>query len=107
MKKLVFAAAATFALATQAPAQSSTEIAIMHFNMSVDSQSDIRMSSGEITMVDAGDSEALAAALANINMSADGQGDLRGLDGVTVIVPNHSNQAAEIFRRLMAEDDDN
>lgn len=107
MKKFALTCAAVLALAAPAFAQSTTEIAIMHFNMDAESSGDIRMHSGEIVMIDSSDNAALAEALERFNMSADSDSDLRGLDGVTVIVPNQSNAAAEIFRRLMAEDDSN
>lgn len=106
MKKLALMAAMTLALGAPAFAQSSTDIAIMHFNMDKDRTSDLRMSSGEVVMVDSTDSEALAQALANFNLSEDSLTDMRGLDGVTVIMSD-PKFAAEVFRRIMAESAEN
>lgn len=106
MKKLALACIAALAFAAPAAAQSTTDIAILHFNMDADSPSDLRMSSGEVLMVDSTDTAALQEALDNFNMSADRLSDTRGSGGVTVIMSD-PKFAGEIFRRIMAESAEN
>jgi hypothetical protein len=103
MKMLTAAAIAAALLAGPVFAQSSTDFAIMHFNMDADSAGDIRMSpSNAPMMVDLGEDTTLAQVLAHFNMDANSAGDLRGQQGVTIIMSDPT-YAAEIFARLRAE----
>ena len=103
MKKLVLALAATAALAAPAFAQSTTDFAIMHFNMDASSGSDIRMSPASAPMMaDLSVNTTIADVLAHFNMDADSFSQLQGQSGVTIIMSDPAH-AAEIFRRLQAE----
>jgi len=105
MKALIYAAAASLALAAPAMAQSdATNFAIMHFNMDEDSNMNIRMiPSGDAQIVDITDDQTLLDIYRLFNMDVDSMSDLRGQgDGVTVIMTDPT-RAQEIFARLRAE----
>lgn len=105
MKTLIYAAAASLALAAPAMAQSdATNFAIMHFNMDEDSNMNIRMiPSGDAQIVDITDDQTLLDVYSHFNMDVDSMSDLRGQgEGVTVIMTDPT-RAQEIFARLRAE----
>lgn len=103
MKSIILATLASAALAAPAFAQSTTDFAIMHFNMDADTPSDIRMlPQGPIRTMMLEDGTTLMQVYEQFNLDADTLADIRGQNGVTVIMSDPSH-AAEIFRRLKAE----
>lgn len=103
MKSIILATLASAALTAPAFAQSTTDFAIMHFNMDADTPSDIRMvPQGPIREMQLEDGTTLMQVFDQFNMDADTLADMRGGNGVTVIMGDPSN-ATEIFRRIMAE----
>lgn len=110
MKRL--ALAATLAASTiAAPAFAdghSSQFAIMHFNLSADTASEVIMSpSGNITMSDLTMGTTLADVFQQLNLSADNMAELAGESGTVTILMSDPTHAGEIFRLLMAADDDN
>lgn len=109
MKRLALATALAAAVAAPAFADGhTTQFAIMHFNMSQDNASEMRMTpSGDIMMADLGMGSTLSDVFTQLNLSAANMSELRG-DGETVtIIASDPAHAAAIFERLMAADDDN
>lgn len=103
MKKLAMALAATALLGAPAFAQSTTDFAIMHFNMDVDNLGGVRMTPASAPMMaDLSSATTIADVLEHFNMDADSFSELQGQSGVTIIMSDPT-QAAEIFRRLRAE----
>lgn len=112
MKRLALAATlAATAFAAPAFADGHTNsFAVMHFNMSADNASELIMTPGadapvSMTLVPG---STLAEVFSQLNMDADNVMNVNGGNGVTIIMSGAaSEQAAEIFRRLMEADDDN
>jgi len=103
MKKLALALAATAVMGAPAIAQDTTDFAIMHFNMDVDNLGDIRMTPASAPMMaDLSSATTISDVLQHFNMDADSFSELEGQSGVTIIMSDPT-QAAEIFRRLRAE----
>lgn len=101
MKRLALAAAISAAMVAPAFAQDSTGIAIMHFNMDEDSQSDVRMvPAGDIVTVDLDETATLSDIFSRLNMDEDSVADMRGGNGVTIVMTDPS-RAADIFAMLM------
>ncbi|MEQ8366836.1 MAG: hypothetical protein RIB61_09020 [Roseicyclus sp.] len=103
MKRIAIIAAVAASLA--APAIADTAFAIQHFNQDADSIGDIRLvPAGDDTVVVSTSSRSpLSQVFAQLNDSQDSVADLRGVDGVTVVLNNHSAVASEIFAQLRAE----
>lgn len=108
MKRLALAAAlAATTIAAPAFAQSNAaEFAIMHFNMDQDSAGDRRMSPRGLTTVELTPGSTIADVFSHLNMDADRAMDVAGSgNGVTVIMGDPAF-AADIFRRLMEEQEE-
>ena len=106
-----FALATALATAFAAPAFAdghTTSFAIMHFNMSADSTSDLRMvPSGDLMMADLTMGSSLAEVFGQLNLSAENMTELRGEGDFVTIIASDPEHGAEIFRRLMQADDSN
>ncbi len=103
MKSLAIAASVAAFLSVPAFAQSTTDFAIMHFNMDADNQGEIIMTpASEPMMADLSMNTTLAEVLEHFNMDIESMSDLRGTNGVTIIMSD-PGAAAEIFARLRAE----
>ncbi len=109
MKRLALAAALATSFAAPALADGhSTSFAIMHFNMSADSASEVIMTpNGEIVTADLTMGSSLAQVFSHLNLSAENMSDLRGESGFVTVIASDPAAGAEIFRRLMEADDDN
>ena len=105
MKTLIYAAAASLALAAPVMAQSdATSFAIMHFNMDEDSDMNIRMiPAGDAQTVDITDDQTLLDIYRRFNMDYDSMADVRGDGPGVTIIMNDPSRADEIFARLRAE----
>ena len=106
-----FALAAALATSFVAPAFAdghTTQLAIMHFNLSEDTTREFIMTpSGDIMMADLGMGSTLGDVFSQLNLSAESMSDLRGEGETVTIIASDPAHAAEIFQRLMAADDSN
>jgi hypothetical protein len=103
MKRIMLTLAALTLSGTAAFSQSSTEFAIMHFNMDADSRDEIIMTpSSEPMMADLNEETTIAEVLEHFNMDEDMALEQAGRSGVTIIM-SEPTYASEIFERLRAE----
>ncbi len=103
MKTIAITLAALALSGASAFAQSSTEFAIMHFNMDADNRDEIIMTpSSEPMMADLSEETTIGEVLDHFNMDVDSTLMQAGRSGVTIIMSDPTH-AAEIFERLRAE----
>jgi hypothetical protein len=101
--KILAPFAASLMMAAPAFSQSSTDFAIMHFNMSADNRDEIIMTpASEGMMVDIGPDTTISEVLEHFNMDEDMTLERSGRSGVTVFMSDPT-YASEIFERLRAE----
>jgi len=103
MKRFAYAAALASLLAVPAFAQSTTEFAIMHFNMDADNAGDMRMAPMGLTTVELSSNSSLAEVFDHLNMDADNMMDVAGQGGGVTIIMSDPSHASDIFMRLMEE----
>lgn len=109
MKRLALATTAVVALAAPVFADAhSSSFAVMHFNMSTESASDIVMvPSGDIMMADLTMGSTLAEVFRILNMSVENMSDLVGEGDTVTIIMSNPTHAQDIFDMLMEADDSN
>lgn len=108
MKRFALATALAASVAAPAFADGHTsQFAVMHFNMFEDNALEMRNPNGEIMMADLGMGSTLGDVFTQLNLTAENMSELRGTGETVTIIASDPEHAAEIFRRLMAADDDN